>query len=342
MTSTPDPTAHHTRDAASGSAVLDLARGMAMGTADIIPGVSGGTVALILGVYPRLIGAIRSMASAVTSLGRGRPGAALQEWQAIPWRFVLALGGGIVIAIAAGSAILPPLLEGHPVETSALFFGMIVASLAVPWRDAGDRGVKMVAIAAVAAVAAFAVMGLPAANVVGDPPTWRIAASAAIAICAMILPGVSGAFLLLALGVYEPTLSAIRALDLAYIGTFALGAVVGLGLFSKVLGYLLERRAEVTMAALTGLMLGALRVLWPWGGTEGRLDAPTDGTDAVLALGVAVVGFAIVRALMMVGDRAGRPGDLGEVAEEVAVIEEEQALADDPQADATPPSAGRS
>lgn len=285
---------------------LRFLQGVAMGSADIVPGVSGGTVALILGIYTTLVGAIRTVATAGTALLRGRTDEAAANWHDTPWRFLLSLGMGIVTALGIGSVVLPPLLEHYPAQTSAVFFGMIVASLAVPWRQAGDHGPRLIAVMVVCALVAFVVMGLPAVVVEGDLPPWRVFASAAVAICAMILPGVSGAFLLVASGAYEPTLEAASGLDISYLAVFVAGAVVGLGTFSKLLSHLLDHHLAVTMAGLTGLMAGALRVLWPWGGHEGRLDGPPDAVSAVVALCLALAGFAVVRGLLAFGDRATR------------------------------------
>ena len=293
-----------TQERTSGSMLRRVAQGMAMGTADVVPGVSGGTVALILGIYTTLVGAIESVASTVSSLIRGDRDAARQNWREVPWTFVLPLGIGMLLALGIGSAVLPPLLEGYPVQTSAVFFGMIVASLAVPWRQVRTPAPRDYGIAAALAVAAFVVMGLPEAVVEGELPLWRVAASMAIAICAMILPGVSGAFLLVALGVYEPVLEAVSALDLPVLAAGAFGAVLGLGLFSKVLNHLLDNHLSLTMAGLTGLMIGALRVLWPWGGQEGNLDAPPDLSGAVSALLLGLAGFAVIRLLLVIGDRS--------------------------------------
>lgn len=292
---------------------LRFLQGMAMGGADVIPGVSGGTVALILGIYARLIAAIRSLSSAPIALLRGDGAAARAHAAAVPWAFVLPVGFGLLTALGIGSIVLPPLLEDYPVQTSALFFGLIVASLSVPWAQAraavaqgrgGDRvegGLRsLLGIAAVMAVVAFLIMGLPEL-VVDDPPLLRVFLSATVAICAMILPGVSGAFLLLALGIYEPTLEALSDRNLAYVGTFVLGAIVGLGSFARLLSYLLDRHLAITMAALTGLMLGALRRLWPWGGAEGHLDAPPDLAGALVAFAFAAVGVAAVRLLLAAG-----------------------------------------
>ncbi len=314
MTSPHTPTSPSTPAAAP----LRVLQGMAMGGADVIPGVSGGTVALILGIYATLIGSIRSLASAGAALVRGRRDEAGAHVRAVEWRFVLPLGAGIVIALGIGSVVLPPLLERYPAQTSAVFFGMILASLAVPWRDAGARGGREVLIALGFAVLAFVITGLPAAaGSAVAPPLWRVFASAAVAICAMILPGVSGSFLLVVLGLYEPTLEALRSLDLAYVAVFSLGAVVGLGAFSKLLGHLLDRHLGVTMAALTGLMLGALRVLWPWGGMEGRLDAPPSTSEAAVMVAFAAAGFAVVRALLWFGDRSGHEHEMAEAAQQL-------------------------
>ncbi|WP_157965286.1 DUF368 domain-containing protein [Euzebya rosea] len=299
-------------DRAPSTLGLRVLQGMAMGTADVIPGVSGGTVALILGIYTRLIGAIRTLAQAPTALVRGDVTTAGARVRGVPWPFVLPVGIGMLLALGLGSVVLPPLLEAYPVQTSALFFGLIVGSLSVPWSQAIDANgsasrTPLVALVVVFAVAAFLLTGLPEI-VIDHPPLWRVFLSASVAICAMILPGVSGAFLLLALGIYEPTLEAAGDLDLPYLATFAAGAVVGLGAFSRLLSHLLEHRLAVTMAALTGLMVGALRVLWPWN-EEGVLHGPASAGDAIVALLVGLVGFAIVRGLLLLGRRTGHPAE---------------------------------
>lgn len=314
MSRSPKPTVdvEVAADRAPATMGVRFLQGMAMGGADVIPGVSGGTVALIVGIYARLIMAIRSLSSAPVALVRGDVAAAKAHFLAVPWRFVLPVAGGLVTALGIGSVVLPPLLESYPVQTSALFFGLIVASLAVPWVQAraatdGPGPGALMGIAAVMAVVAFLIMGL-GELVVEDPPLLRVFLSATVAICAMILPGVSGAFLLLALGIYEPTLQAVRDANVAYVGIFVLGAAVGLGSFARLLSYLLERHLAITMAALTGLMLGALRRLWPWGGSEGVLGAPPSLGSALVALGFAAVGFLAVRLLLLAGRRSMREG----------------------------------
>lgn len=265
------------------------AYGALMGSADVIPGVSGGTVALILGIYERFVQALRDVSAL--------------RWRDADWRFLLTLGSGILAALAVGTVVLPPLLETYPVFTSALFFGLIAASLRVPWQRIGDRRAVHALVAAVATVGAFWLVGLPAVNA-PDPTLLRVALSAAVAICAMVLPGVSGAFLLVVLGMYAPTLEAARNLDIGYLAAFAAGMAAGLSVFARALGWLLERYHDLTMAALLGLMLGSLRRLWPWGGAEGRLDPPTgDGVEVLVVVALVAAGALAVHVLLSVGAR---------------------------------------
>lgn len=287
-----------------------------MGSADIIPGVSGGTMALILGIYRNLIDAIGEVFSAVLTLLRGRGREAVGILRAVEWPLLLPLVGGIFTAIAIGSLFVPELLERYPVQCRALFFGLVAASIIIPWRERREHRASHYALAAVAAVAAFVLVGLPRSGDAADPSALRVAGTAAVAINAMILPGVSGAFLLEVFGLYRPTLEALRSLDVGYVATFALGAGVGLGLAAKGLSWLLDRHHDVTMAVLVGLLAGSLRALWPWVayiehvGSDGAVERVPDpsallapGEGWPLALGLAVLGFALVTALTWVGQR---------------------------------------
>lgn len=278
-----------------------LGCGLLMGGADVIPGVSGGTVALVLGVYTRLIASLRALASAPVALARGDRATAGAHWRAVDWGLLIPLGLGILSAVALGTLLIPPLIGRFPAHTAALFLGLVAASIPLPWRRIGRvRRVHLFAAVGAGALA-FALVGLPPADA-GDPPLWQVFASAAVAICAMILPGVSGAFLLEALGVYEPTLEAAGRLDLAYIATFGVGAVVGLGVFAKALARLLERHHDLTMAVLVGLMAGALRALWPWLGEDRFFHAPPADIGHVLTVAAfTVVGLVAVSALIRLG-----------------------------------------
>jgi len=279
---------------------INFVFGAMMGMADIIPGVSGGTVALIVGVYERLVAAIREVASAGVSLLRGHFGEARRRLWHVEWGFLLPLGFGIVSALVIAARLLEPLLETYPVQSRALFFGLISASLVVPWHRMGARGGAHWMIMLAAALAAFLIVGIPPAEI-ADPTLPIVFLSASVAICAMILPGVSGAFLLLVLGMYQPTIAALNALDLGYVAVFVAGAAVGLGSFSKILHYLLTRHHDVTMAALVGLMLGSLRALWPYQDESRRLLAPSSTESAVQTLLIGLIGFALVTVLIRIG-----------------------------------------
>ncbi len=280
----------------NGSIPLHYAQGMLMGGADIIPGVSGGTVALIVGVYERLIDSMSAFFSALVAAVRGNRGRARSRIAEVEWRLVIPLLLGIGTAIAIGSQVIPPLMERYPEASRGLFFGLVAASIAIPWMRIRRRGARELLIVAASAVAAFYLVGLPPSEG-ADPSLPRIFGSAAVAICAMILPGVSGAFLLTVMGRDEPTLRALGALNVPYVLVFVAGALTGLGVFSKLLHWLLHHRHDATMAALVGLMAGSLRALWPWQseGREVMLPGPADPLVPVVAL--ALLGFAVVSAL---------------------------------------------
>ena len=177
------------------------------------------------------------------------------------------------------------------------------ARLAVQVRILGEHHVSNV-LAALAAVLAFVLTGLPAAGD-AEPQLWFVAVAAAIAICALVLPGVSGSFLLLAMGLYAPTLDAVNDRDLGYLGVFALGAVLGLASFAPLLQWLLERRRQVTLAIMTGLMLGSLRALWPWQTETGGVLAP-EGAQLPMVIALVVAGAALVVGLLFVESRLVR------------------------------------
>ncbi|MPZ86830.1 MAG: DUF368 domain-containing protein [Nitriliruptorales bacterium] len=290
----------------SRSPALHFAQGMLMGGADVIPGVSGGTVALIVGIYEALVGSIRALASAAMRVLRGDLPGARGHFAEVHWRLVLPLGGGIVVALGIGAAVIPALLENYRSQTAAVFFGLIAGSLIVPWRRIQRRNGRELTVAVALALVAFVVVALPP-QTIADPPLIGVFGAAAIAICAMILPGVSGSFVLLVIGIYEPTLQALRNLDVLYVLVFVAGAAIGLGMFSKVLGYLLERHQSVTMAALVGLMAGSLRALWPWLDEDrGMLAPPSDLAEVAAIIALAVAGFTAVRLLVRSGDRNSR------------------------------------
>ncbi len=274
-------------------------RGLLMGGADVIPGVSGGTVALIVGIYERLIRSIRVGASALFDGARLDFAGSRQRFRQVEWRLVLPLGAGIATALVIGARVIPPLLESYREPVFAVFFGLILGSVVVPLRRIERLGAPELALIGATAVAAFLLVGLPPSEL-ADPPLPYVFVAAAIAICAMILPGVSGAFLLLGMGIYETTLNAVTALNLPYVLTFMAGAVIGLGSFARLVEWLLLRRHSVTMAALTGLMIGGVRALWPWQTGDRAVLAPPDVPSLLVMAGLAIVGFVAVVLLIRV------------------------------------------
>ena len=243
--------------------LFHVGRGFLMGTAEIIPGVSGGTVALIVGIYERLIEAITQTFVFAFTLLRFDRKAIVPQFKKIDWSLVIPLLIGMGSAIVLLAKLLEHLLETYPIECRGLFFGLITASVAIPWLRVEHKNAGSVFLVILAAVVAFFATGLSPREV-ADPSYPQIFGGAMIAICAMILPGVSGAFLLLVMGLYAPTMSALNARDLPYIATFMAGAATGIGAFSRLLKWLLDRYHDVTMAVLAGLMIGSLRALWPW------------------------------------------------------------------------------
>lgn len=275
--------------------------GLLVGGADVVPGVSGGTVAFVLGIYRRVLESISRLATAVIMLVRWRPDAALAGARSVEWAMVLPLAAGILTAFGVGAAVIPGLMDDHPVLTRATFLGLIMASLVLPWQRIRAHTARTMALIVVAAAAAFVFTGLGGTRVT-DPTYPFIFLTGAVAICAMVLPGVSGAFLLVLLGMYEPSLEALRDADIAYLATFGLGAVMGLGIFAMTLRWLLARAHDATMALLVGLMLGSLRALWPYLEDDRALRMPAEGEPVLMALVCALIGVAVVLLLTRVGD----------------------------------------
>lgn len=285
-----------------GDTVKHFFRGLLVGGTDIVPGISGGTMLLVLGVYRRLIDSLSSGFSAVAAGGRASLKDVRRHLADVDWPFVVPLVVGIATGILIGALIILGFIEAYPHQTQGLFFGLVAASILVPWQSIEHRGRRELMLAAVAAVAGFMLTELPH-SLVSDPGLFRVFGSAAVAICAMILPGVSGAFLLKVMGMYEVSLDAIRSFDVVYVMVFVLGAATGLGLFSKVLKYLLDHHNDVTMAILVGLMAGALRALWPYLGEAGELLSPTAGDPIWSVIASGVVGFIFVLGLIFFGKK---------------------------------------
>ncbi|ETX10738.1 membrane protein [Marinomonas ushuaiensis DSM 15871] len=282
------------------------ASGLLMGAADIVPGVSGGTIAFILGVYDRLINSLSGInKESISLLSKGDIKAL---WRHFDGAFLLALGGGVLTSIFLFAGLVTHLLATYPSFLWSFFFGLILASAYFLISQITGFGVRhfCILIAGVAVGASLSLLVPTQLNT----SLLTVFFAGMIAICAMILPGISGSFLLLMMGMYGFILSAIKSLDIVVIMVFASGALIGLLSFSKVLHYLLSHARSMTLSALTGVMLGALVKVWPWKITdswrvvndkkvslEEHLILPWDlpdyyfFTDLILPLLCALVGF---------------------------------------------------
>ncbi|MHC4391064.1 MAG: DUF368 domain-containing protein [Planctomycetota bacterium] len=301
---------------APGSVGLYL-RGIAMGVADLIPGVSGGTIALIAGIYPLFVEAISSLNIQwifpfVRSLFLREPeeraamrNVGMSHLRRVRWGVLIPIGLGILTSIALGSKLMHYLVSDHPVPTYAFFFGLILISLPIPLKLARRVGGRELAIALVAAVVTFVVVGLPVRDPGGSG--LFLFGCGALAISAMVLPGISGSYVLLMLGMFPTVIKAIGDRNLGILVVLASGMVVGLLTFAPILRFLLDRWRSVTLAVLTGIMAGALRSVWPFreiaATVEGKsitraaLPAAFD-TSVVVAIGCAALGAGAVLALM--------------------------------------------
>jgi putative membrane protein len=295
-------------DSSTRTRLFDAFRGALIGSAEVVPGVSGGTVALIVGVYETLIGGAGYITTAVrfaiTDLPRGRGMArASAELRKVEWAVVVPLLIGMATALVLGAKLVAPLVEDHQQYAYAVFFGLVLASLWIPFTHSGRRwsGADY-GLAAAVAVGAFLLTGMPPTHAEVSPVTVFLGGS--VAICALVLPGMSGSFILLTLGLYEPVIDAANERDLGLLGAFGLGCVVGLALFVKLLKWLLEHHHHLTLVVMTGLMAGSLRALWPWQDEDRNLFAPGDAMPLTFAL--MAVGFLVVVTVMVVEHRSRR------------------------------------
>ncbi|MDX1799335.1 MAG: DUF368 domain-containing protein [Marinobacter sp.] len=237
-----------------------LLRGVAMGAADIVPGVSGGTIAFITGIYFRLLEAINQVPAAFTrELCRGRVSV---FWQRCDGNFLVALLSGILISVATLASAISQALIDYPVILWSFFFGLIVASVWHVVRTVREPALNLLIPMVIGAAFSWWVTTLSAGDI--TPTPLILFGSGALAICAMILPGISGSFILLVLGMYSHVLAAVKSFDLVSLGLFAAGCVAGLLSIARLLTWAIHRFHDRMLALLTGIMVGALNKVWPW------------------------------------------------------------------------------
>ena len=288
-------------------------KGLAMGSADVVPGVSGGTMALILGIYEELIESLRNVSTPAffNAVRRLRIG---EAFRVVNGGFLVVLVAGIATAVALFSSFLPWLLETQQVFVYSFFFGLVAASTWAVGRRVTAWSAVTVSALIVSALGAFFLVGLSPAET--PEAAWFIVLSGALAICAMVLPGISGSFILLLLGKYAYVLNAVSDLNLSVIFLFGTGALVGLLSFVRLLSWLFDRYYNLTIALLTGFLLGSLRKIYPWKSGLVSEEAPTLATNVLPpvlvngelsgaflgALALIVLGAALVLALEKVGE----------------------------------------
>ena len=276
-----------------------------MGAADVVPGVSGGTMAFITGIYEELILSIRSIDH--NSLRLVLTFRVKEALNRVRWEFLLAVLIGILVAILSLSRGILWLLEHRPVLIWSFFFGLVFASVLIVRKQVTKWDVRVSCAAIISTLFAYVVVGSVPVETPDAP--WFLFLCGVIAICAMILPGISGSFILVLLGKYHHVLSAVNNRDIVVIATFSLGAGIGILSFAQLLNWVFKRYHNLAIALLTGLMAGSLRKVWPWKETLSTItnrhgkQVPVDqfnvlpaslSVEVVSAVGLAFLGFVIV------------------------------------------------
>ncbi|USE33966.1 DUF368 domain-containing protein [Endozoicomonas sp. SCSIO W0465] len=250
-----------------------IAKGIAMGAADVVPGVSGGTIAFITGIYDRLLNALKSINPSLLKV-LGHEGVA-GIWRRIDGTFLVCVFGGVLTSILLFAHVITWFLVTCPEMLWAFFFGLILVSGLHMIRQVHHWNISTLFTLIAGIVIAYAV-GVLTPNSLEPEPVILFFAGA-IAICAMILPGISGSFILLMMGLYSPVIDAVKSLNFTVLMIFGLGCIGGLLSFSHVLSWLLKKHRDLAISLLTGLMLGALGKVWPWKVTlESRVNSSGD------------------------------------------------------------------
>ena len=286
--------------------ILTAVKGACMGAADVIPGVSGGTIAFIMGIYDKFVASLAAInAEAVKLFFTGK---FKEFWRHINGGFLLSLVVGIGVSVISLATVMQTLLSDFPIQTWAFFFGLIVASSIFILRGISGWGLREILFLIGGVVLGVVICTLSPTQT--PDALWFIFLSGAIAICAMILPGISGSFILLILGKYQYILGAVSDLvagqnvvgNLLIIGVFAIGAVVGILSFSKFLHWLLSRWHKQALIILAGFIIGSLVKIWPWNNPEAIAQTELTGSLHIgSAIIIALIGFSLVTGIEIAG-----------------------------------------
>ncbi len=282
--------------------IIVALKGMAMGAADVVPGVSGGTIAFISGIYEELITSLNNIDLQLFKLWRSDGLKA--AWEKVNGNFLLALFTGIMVSVLTLARLISWLLENEPVLVWSFFFGLVAASIFFVGKNISRWSGGTVLVFLLGAVVAFIITVIPPVSESNSLPYLFL--SGALAVCAMILPGISGAFILVLLGSYKTVLDAVHQRDLVIVAVVAVGAVFGLLSFARLLKWMFRRYRNLTLALLTGFMLGSLNKIWPWKkevtnaetGISKEINiSPLEmaGDSQLLsAIGLAILGFSVI------------------------------------------------
>jgi len=247
-----------------------------MGIADVVPGVSGGTIALVLGIYEQLLENISNCALSFGKILKGDFSGFTQQLKKVNFFFLIPVIAGMFVTIVSVSGPMVDLLEEHPEPMSGLFFGLVTASAFITFSLINSWNVQKIIFSLATAIIFFALLGIRS-SAFENPSSWVFFISGFVAICAWILPGVSGAFLLLIMGNYASVLTAIDNQDFEKLSMLSLGATIGLAVFSTLLKFFLDKHRDIVLSCLIGLMIGSSRVLWPWPNGVGVINE--DGNE---------------------------------------------------------------
>ena len=284
-----------------------------MGAADVVPGVSGGTVAFITGIYDELLGSIKKLGPGALSVLFKQGFFAF--WHFINGPFLLTLGCGILLSLFTLAKGISWMLANHPIPVWSFFVGLVLVSVWHMLRQLPKLEIFSFISLVLGAAFAWWFSGMSPFQA-ANPDLLSFFICGAIAICAMILPGISGSFLLLLLGVYQPVLNAVSTLNIPVLAVLASGCLVGLLVFSRILSWLLVHARNITFGFLTGMMLGSVNRLWPWKqtGTDEMINIlpqtyeqlTGESSQLVLACGAALIAMAIVLIIERVADRPSK------------------------------------
>ncbi len=287
-------------------------KGFAMGAANVIPGVSGGTIALLTGIFNELIEALNSLMS-ISTWKLLLKGDFKEFWRTIHGTFLLWLAIGVLLSVFSLAKLMEYVLAHHPVQTWAFFFGLIIVSAIFMLSDIkGWKGSDLCWLIGGVALGAFICLLSPTET---TSDLWFIALCGAIAICTMILPGISGSFILVLLGKYEFIMKAVSELNIPVLLVFALGCVIGIVAFSKFLHWLIGKYEKQTLLVLIGFTIGALVKVWPWADMAACKAAnilngmPESELHVFGAVVWAVIGAGLVLALELLSKKSGKASD---------------------------------